>query len=71
MEAICGANCEICELYKNNKCKGCKKTNGCPFGKKCWIANYKEFGGRSALAKVQKDLMEEFNSLNTSSQASF
>ncbi len=64
MEAICGAKCDECELFKSKKCQGCASTNGSPFGKKCWIANYKEFGGRSALTKVQKDLMEEFNSLN-------
>ena len=64
MEAICGAKCDECELFKSDKCKGCINTKGSPFGKKCWIANYKEFGGRTALAKVQKDLIEEFNSLN-------
>ena len=40
MIAICGANCEECLLFKERKCKGCKETNGCPFGKKCWIAKY-------------------------------
>ena len=45
MKAICGANCDECELL-NNKCKGCINTNGCPFGKKCWIAKYISVGGK-------------------------
>ena len=44
MDAMCGVNCQECELLKNNKCKGCKNSNGCPFGKKCWIAKYIEVG---------------------------
>lgn len=35
MNGLCGANCSDCELLKNKKCKGCKNTNGCPFGSKC------------------------------------
>lgn len=62
MDAICGANCEECELY-NNKCKGCKITNGCPFGKKCWIAKYIEVGGKDSLTKLKKELINELNSL--------
>ena len=62
MDAICQANCEECELY-NNKCKGCKITNWCPFGKKCWIAKYIEVGGKDSLTKLKKELINEFNSL--------
>ncbi|MBP5684620.1 MAG: DUF3795 domain-containing protein [Bacilli bacterium] len=64
MTAICGANCTLCELYKNSKCKGCKETNGCPFGTKCWIANYIEIGGKDSFESLKKDLIKEFNSLN-------
>ena len=64
MESICGAKCEKCELYKNRKCKGCKETNSCPFGKKCWIANYIEVGGKESFESIKNDLINEFNSLN-------
>ena len=64
MESICGANCEECELYINKKCEGCKATNGCPFGKKCWIAKYYEVGGKESFAEFKKQIIEELNSLN-------
>ena len=64
MEAICGANCEECDLLKSKKCKGCRNTNGCPFGKKCWIAKYIEIGGKENFYILKNQLIEEFNSLN-------
>ena len=64
MESICGANCSECELFKNSKCKGCKETNCCPFGKKCWIAKYIEIGGKDSFEAIKKELINEFNSLN-------
>ena len=64
MEAICGANCSECELLKNDKCKGCKNTKGCPFGKKCWIAKYIEVGGSNSFLELKKILINEFNSLD-------
>lgn len=64
MKSICGANCEECNLFKNSKCKGCKETNGCPFGKKCWIAKYIEVGGKDSFESIKKELINEFNSLN-------
>ena len=64
MEAICGANCEECEIFKNNKCKGCKNTNGCPFGNKCWIAKYIEIGDNNSFNLLKKELIDEFNALN-------
>lgn len=63
MEAICGANCEVCELYKNNKCKGCSKTKGCPFGKKCFIADYISIDGKEKYEEFKKELIKEFNDL--------
>ena len=56
MKAICGANCDECNLY-NNKCKGCKETNGCPFGNKCFIANYIEIGGLNNYESLKKKLI--------------
>ena len=53
MEGICGAKCNECPLY-NNKCKGCKQTNGCPFGKKCFIANYIEIGGIDSYKEIDR-----------------
>ena len=64
MEAVCEANCEDCELFKNKNCKGCKFTDGCPFGKKCWIAKYIEVGGKERFEELKEELIAEFNSLN-------
>ena len=63
MEAICGANCEECSLYQNKSCKGCKEINACPFGKKCWIAEYIEVGEKQSFEELKKELMNEFNTL--------
>ena len=54
MKAICGANCENCDLFKNKQCEGCRATNGCPFGKKCWIAKYNELGGEGNFEEFKK-----------------
>ena len=64
MKAICGANCNECELLKNKKCEGCTTTNGCPFGKKCWIAKYIEVGGQDSFNELKKIIIDEVNSLN-------
>ena len=55
MKSICDANCEKCDLYKNKNCKGCKETNGCPFGKKCWRAKYIEVGGKDGFESIKKN----------------
>ena len=57
MKGICGANCDECELY-NKKCKGCIETKGCPFGKKCWIANYIEVGDTKKFEEFKKQIMK-------------
>lgn len=62
MGAICGANCSECSLYLK-ECKGCQESNGCPFGKKCWIAKYIESGGEENFDNFKKQIMEEFNDL--------
>ena len=61
MKAICGANCEECELFKNKRCAGCDK---CILGKKCWIANYLEVGGTDSFNSFKKKIIDEFNALN-------
>ena len=61
MKSICGVDCSKCY---NKKCKGCKETNGCPFGKKCFIASYIEIGGKENYNIFKKQLIDEINSLN-------
>lgn len=61
MKAVCGANCDECDLF-NKKCRGCINTNGCPFGKKCWIYKYHELGKENYELFI-KELINEFNSL--------
>ncbi len=63
MKSICGADCDKCESFVNNKCKGCKMTNACPFGKKCFIANYIEIGDKKSFEEFKKVLIDELNSL--------
>ena len=64
MESICGANCNDCSYGKNNNCKGCKETNGCPFGKQCFIAKYILTGGKENYELFKKQLVDEINNLN-------
>ena len=64
MESICGADCENCGYGKNNNCKGCKNTNGCPFGTQCFIAKYILTGGKENYEAFKKELVNEINSLN-------
>ena len=63
MEAVCGASCSECEFFKKKKCMGCKKTNSCPFGKKCFIAKYIEIGGIESYEEIKKELIGEINTL--------
>ena len=64
MDSICGANCNNCGYGKNNNCKGCKETKGCPFGKQCFIAKYILTGGKENYELFKKQLVDEINSLN-------
>ena len=64
MEGICGANCNNCEYGEKNNCKGCKATNGCPFGKQCFIAKYILTGGRENYEAFKDQLIKEINELN-------
>lgn len=60
-KSICSANCSECAM--KNVCKGCAETNGCPFGKQCFIAKYINLGGKEAFEQLKEKLIEEFNSL--------
>ena len=62
--AICGANCSDCGYGKNNKCVGCTESEGCPFGKKCFIAQYINTGGIENYNAFKRQLIDEFNALN-------
>ena len=64
MNSICGADCTNCGYGKNNNCKGCSKTNGCPFGKQCFIAKYILVGGKENYELFKKQLINEINDLN-------
>ena len=66
MESICGADCNNCEYGKNNNCKGCKETQGCPFGKQCFIAKYILTGGKENYELFKNQLINEINDLNIS-----
>jgi len=66
MESICGADCSNCGYGKNNGCKGCTQTKGCPFGKQCFIANYILRGGIENYKIFKKQLIDEINDLNIS-----
>ena len=64
MESICGADCENCGYGKNNNCKGCMNTKGCPFGKQCFVAKYILTGGKESFELFKKELLDEINDLN-------
>lgn len=66
MDSICGANCKNCGYGKNNNCKGCKQSNGCPFGRQCFIAKYILTGGKESYETFKNKLIDEFNNLKIS-----
>ncbi|MGN0179766.1 MAG: DUF3795 domain-containing protein [Monoglobaceae bacterium] len=63
-KSICGADCDNCGYGKNNGCKGCTESKGCPFGKKCFIAQYINTGGADSYNLFKEKLIEEFNELS-------
>lgn len=66
MKSICGADCNNCEYGKNNNCKGCYQTKGCPFGKQCFIARYILTGGKDNYEIFKHQLINEINDLKIS-----
>lgn len=60
-ESICGAACEECP--SKDICKGCKETNGCPFGKDCYIAKYILIGGMTKYEEFKQGLLDEINAM--------
>lgn len=63
-KSICGADCAACGFGKNNNCKGCAKSCGCPFEKQCFVYKYIKTGGMKNYELFKKQLIDEFNSLN-------
>ena len=64
MKSICGADCDNCGYGKNNNCRGCTNTKGCPFGRECFIAKYILTGGKDSFKLFKKQLIDEINDLN-------
>lgn len=60
--SICGANCAECPSKES--CRGCAETNGCPFGKECFIAKYILTGGTENYTAFKKGLIDEINALD-------
>lgn len=61
-ESICGANCAECP--SKEVCLVCAETNGCPFGKQCYIAKYILTGGMENYQTFKNRLMDEINALH-------
>ena len=61
-ESICGAVCTECP--SKEVCPGCAATNGCPFGKQCFVARYILTGDMDHYQTFKNDLFEEINGLN-------
>ena len=64
MKSLCGADCDNCGYGKNNGCKGCVNTNGCPFGRECFIAKYILTGGKEAYEAFKDSLTQEINEID-------
>ena len=63
-KSICGADCKNCGYDKENGCKGCGESAGCPFGKQCFIYKYIRNGGMESYRLFKEQLVCEFNLLN-------
>lgn len=62
MDSICGADCAECGYREG--CAGCRKTNGCPFGKQCFVAECILTGGMAGYQAFKGRLIDEINALN-------
>ena len=64
-ETICGLDCTNCDFKEN--CKGCRATNGRPFGGKCVVAECckeKNCGNfPKKVCSLKKKIIKEFNNL--------
>lgn len=62
MESICGVDC-CSECNRREKCGGCVKTEGHPFGGTCMAAECIKRGGFDEFLSCKKTLINEFNAL--------
>ncbi len=60
--SLCGANCAECP--SKEACPGCAETNGCPFGRQCFVAKYILTGGIESYQAFKQGLMDEINGLS-------
>lgn len=60
--SICGTDCTKCP--SREACPGCAETNGCPFGKQCYVAKYILTGGTENYLAFKKCIIDEINALN-------
>lgn len=60
--SICGADCSACPMKQS--CRGCVSSEGCPFGKPCFIASYIKLGGEEAFCQLKQQLLAELNALH-------
>jgi hypothetical protein len=60
-KTICGADCSKCTMKAD--CNGCNETKGCPFGEKCFIAEYIKLGGMDSYNDFKRILTAEVNAI--------
>lgn len=61
MNTLCGVNCNECSMKE--LCKGCKETDGKPFGGECLTAECYKQGGEGCFLACKEQLLKEFNEL--------
>lgn len=63
-KSMCGADCTNCGFGRDNNCKGCIASKGCPLGKQCFVYKYIKTGGKENYELFKKQLIDEINVLN-------
>lgn len=61
MKTICGIDCSGCS--RKDSCKGCKETDGHPWGGNCVAAECFKVGGKKYFDDFKAELIKEFNAL--------
>ena len=61
MGTICGADCAACSF--RDRCRGCEKTCGRPFGGACVAAEFIKAQGKEAYEAFKGELLGEINAL--------
>lgn len=60
-KTLCGTDCAQCPTRES--CKGCVETDGCPFGKQCFVGKYILTGGTKNYQAFKQSLIDEVNAL--------